>query len=359
MQHLHAISQQFQLEGTVSEIKPLSAGLINDSYKIETSAGAPDYLLQRINHSIFQNVAGLQKNIERVTDHIRAKLVAAGDPDVERKVLRVVYTRENQSYFKDDQGQYWRIFVFIPNSISYEAITPALAGQAGQAFGEFQALLSDLPGEPLVATIPNFHNMEVRWASFVEAVKNNKAGRLSKVQDLVDALSLRSEEMCKVERLYREGKLIKRISHCDTKVNNVLFDRQSDTILCVVDLDTTMPGFVLSDVGDFIRTAVNKGGEDDTDLQRIGPDLEIFEAFIRGYCSTATFLTPQERELLVFGGRLLTYMQTVRFLTDYLDGDTYYKIKHKEHNLERSLAQFTYLQRLEEQYDTMCRMVTA
>lgn len=359
MQNLNLISEQFQLAGTVVEIKPLGAGLINDSYKIKTVPGAPDYLLQRINHAIFQDVAGLQENIERVTNHIRAKLILSGELDAERKVLRLIYTNDGKSYHKDEQGNYWRIFVFIEDSISYEAITPELAGQAGKAFGEFQSLLADLPGEPLVATIPNFHNMEVRWASFEQAVKNNKAGRLNKVQDLVDELNARSEEMCKIERLYREGKLIKRISHCDTKVNNVLFDKNTNKILCVVDLDTTMPGFVLSDVGDFIRTAVNTGAEDDTNLQKIGPDLDIFESFIHGYLSTATFLTALEKELLVFGGRLLTYMQTVRFLTDYLDGDTYYKIKHKEHNLERSIAQFTYLKRLEENYDTMCKMVNA
>jgi hypothetical protein len=357
MQNLNLISKQFQLAGAVVQIKPLGAGLINDSYKIETIPGAPDYLLQRINHAIFQDVDGLQKNIERITNHIRTKLIQSGDPEVERKVLRLVYTTDGKSYFKDDQGNYWRIFVFISDSISYEAITPELAGQAGKAFGEFQSFLADLPGEPLVATIPNFHNMETRWASFEEAVKNNKAGRLSGIQDLVNELSARSQEMCKVERLYREGKLIKRVSHCDTKVNNVLFDRHTNKILCVVDLDTTMPGFVLSDVGDFIRTAVNKGMEDDTDLPKIGPNLDIFESFIKGYLSTATFLTTMEKELLVFGGRLLTYMQAVRFLTDYLDGDTYYKIRHKEHNLERSIAQFTYLKRLEENYDTMCKMV--
>ena len=359
MQNLKLITDQFKLDSPVLEIKPLGAGLINDSYKVETAPGAPDYLLQRINHAIFQNVDGLQKNIERVTNHIRAKLVQSGDSEVERKVLRLVYTQTNQSYFKDEDGNFWRVFVFIPDSISYETITPELAGQAGKAFGEFQSLLADLPGEPLVATIPNFHNMETRWAAFEEAVKNNKAGRLSKVQVLVDELTARSQEMCKVERLYREGKLIKRISHCDTKVNNVLFDKNTKKILCVVDLDTTMPGFVLSDVRDFIRTAVNKGAEDDTDLQKIGPNLDIFESFIKGYLSTATFLTPMEKELLVFGGRLLTYMQTVRFLTDYLDGDTYYKIRHKEHNLERSIAQFTYLKSLEDNYDTMCNMVNA
>ena len=358
MNNLNKIAEHFCLKGNIKEIKPLGAGLINDSYKIATESGEPDYLLQRINHSIFRDVEGLQRNIERVTAHIKGKLTAAGDPDADRKVLCPVFTPEGKSFYCDEEGNFWRIFVFIPDSISYDAVSPDLARQAGIAFGEFQSMLSDLPGEPLCATIPNFHNMENRWASFEEAVKQNKAGRLSKVQDLVNELTVRAEEMCKIERMAREGKLIKRITHCDTKVNNILFDKKTDQILCVVDLDTTMPGFVLSDVGDFIRTAVNKGAEDDTDLNKIGPDLAIFEAFIQGYLSTANaFLSQTERELLVFGGRLLTYMQTVRFLTDYLDGDTYYKIKHKEHNLERSIAQFTYLKRLEENYETMCNML--
>lgn len=359
MQHLKLITDQFDLKDSIIEIKPLGAGLINDSYKVRTFAGNPDYLLQRINHAIFQDVAGLQKNIERITQHIRNKLIQAGEVEVDRKVLQVVYTHSGDSFYKDPNGDYWRVFVFIPESISYEAITPELAEQAGKAFGEFQSLLSDLPGEPLTATIPNFHNMENRWSAFEQAVKENKAGRLQKVQDLVNELTQRAQEMCKLEQLYRDGKLLKRISHCDTKVNNVLFDKKTGKILCVVDLDTTMPGFVLSDVGDFIRTAVNKGAEDDTNLEKIGPDLDIFESFIRGYLSNAGFLTQTERDLLVFGGLLLTYMQTVRFLTDYLNGDTYYKTKHKEHNLERSIAQFTYLKTLEANYDRMCNMVTA
>ena len=200
-------------------------------------------------------------------------------------------------------------------------------------------MLSDLGGEPLDETIPNFHNIEFRISQLREAVADDKAGRLERVRPLVDELLDRADEMSLAERLGREGKLTKRITHCDTKVNNILFD-EDDNVLCVIDLDTTMPGYVLSDYGDFIRSAANTGAEDDKDLDNVGLDMEIFKAFTRGYLEGAKpFITDIEKELLPFGAKLLTYMQTVRFLTDYLNGDTYYKINYPEHNYDRTMAQ--------------------
>ena len=209
-------------------------------------------------------------------------------------------------------------------------------------------MLSDLPEGTLGETIPNFHNMEFRLQQFHEAVEANAAGRLDEVKDLVDEIEKRAEAMCIQERLYREGKLKKRTNHCDTKVNNMLFDADTDKVLCVIDLDTVMPGFVLSDIGDFIRTAANTGAEDDENLDHVNVNLPIFEAYTRGYMEKAKdFLTPLEIKMLPYGGRLLTYMQTVRFLTDYLNGDTYYKIHSPKHNLIRTKAQFKLLQSLE------------
>jgi Ser/Thr protein kinase RdoA (MazF antagonist) len=227
-------------------------------------------------------------------------------------------------------------------------VTPELAYRTGRAFGDFQEMLSDLPGEPLGATIPDFHNMEFRLKQLDEAIREDRAGRVEAMRPVIDEILKRAEEMTLPQRLAREGKLPVRISHCDTKVNNVLFDEATGSVLCVIDLDTTMPGFVMSDFGDFIRTAANTGAEDERDLEKVGLDMEIFKAFARGYLETArAFLTDLEIELLPFGARLLTYMQTVRFLADYLNGDTYYKIKSPEHNRERTLAQFAHLKSLE------------
>ena len=337
------------------EVKPLGAGHINDSYKVK--AGGKEYVLQRINHSIFKNVPELQNNILRVTMHIRQKLMDAGVEDIDRKVLTLVPTSGGKLFYRDAGGNYWRMMDFIRDSKSYDEINPELAYRAGLAFGEFQKMLADLPGDPLFETIPNFHNIESRLETFRDSVRANKVGRLVEVQELVNELEARADEMCKAERMHREGKLLKRTNHCDTKVNNILFDKD-DRVLCVVDLDTVMPGYVLSDFGDFIRTGANKGAEDDPDLDRVSLDLAIFEGYTKGYLeNAASFLTDVEIENLAFGAKLLTYMQTVRFLTDYIDGDTYYKIAYGNHNLVRSKAQFKFLQSLEQNFDKMREIV--
>jgi len=247
--------------------------------------------------------------------------------------------------------------IFIRDSKSYDEINPDLAYRAGIAFGDFQLMLSDLPGDPLHETIPNFHNMEFRLEEFRQAVNRDRVGRVMEVDDLIKEIESRAYEMCLPERLHREGKLPKRINHCDTKVNNILFDNDGQ-VLCVVDLDTVMPGYVLSDFGDFIRTGANTGAEDDKNLDKVGVNLEIFENYAKGYLKNAiSFLTDIEIDNLAFGAKLLTYMQTVRFLTDYLNGDTYYKIEYGNHNLIRTKAQFRLLESLEENFDRMQQIV--
>ena len=353
MKDLSSIVAKFKVQGTIEEIKPLGAGLINDTYKVNTKeADAPDYVLQRINHAIFQNVEMLQSNISAVTNHIRKKLTEAGESDIDRKVLSFLETEEGKTYWFDGDS-YWRVMVFIPRAKTYETVNPEYSNYAGEAFGNFQAMLADIP-ETLGETIPDFHNMEFRLEQFHDAVKANAAGRLDEVKDLVDEIEKRADAFCVQERLYREGKLKKHINHCDTKVNNMLFDGKNGKVLCVIDLDTVMPGFVLSDIGDFIRTAANTGAEDDKNLDNVGVNMEIFKAYTRGYMEKAkNFLTPLETSLLPYGGRLLTYMQTVRFLTDHINGDTYYKIAYPEHNLVRTKAQFKLLQSLEAHADEM------
>ena len=348
---------QFVEKKDDTEIKPLGAGHINDSYRVKS--GDNEYVLQRINHQIFKDVDKLQDNIVRVTNHIRAKLEERNVEDIDRKVLTFIPTiEEGKYYYKDAEGNYWRVMHFITDSKSYDTINPELAYRAGLAFGDFQKMLADLPDGPLHETIPNFHNMEFRLEEFKEAVEKDAAGRAEKVSKLIEEIEARAEEMTKQERLHREGVLPKRTNHCDTKVNNILFD-SDDQVLCVVDLDTVMPGYVLSDFGDFMRTGANTGEEDDTNLDNVSIDLDIFEGYTKGYLeSAASFLTDVEVENLAFGAKLLTYMQTVRFLTDYLNGDTYYKTKHKEHNLERTEAQFKLLTSMEENFEKMEQIVS-
>ncbi|MDR2907745.1 MAG: aminoglycoside phosphotransferase family protein [Bacteroidales bacterium] len=342
------IINHFQVDRDMTIVEPFGNGHINDTFLVKNTAGEAKYILQRINHTIFKDVDMLQNNIGTATLHIREKLVAAGETDIKRKVLNFLPIKSSDKTYFFDGENYWRVCNFIRGSKTYEEVTPELSYEAGKAFGRFQSMLSDLPEGTFGEIIPNFHNMEFRLKQFQEAIKTNAAGRLSEVQGLVDVLLRRAETYCIQERLYREGQLMKRVNHCDSKVNNILFS-ESGEVLCVIDLDTVMPGFVLSDIGDFIRTACNTGAEDDADLSRIHVNMDIFKAYTRGYLETASvFLTPLEKQLLPYGGRLLTYMQTVRFLTDYLNGDTYYKIHSPKHNLQRTLAQFKFLQELED-----------
>ncbi|MDD2293287.1 MAG: aminoglycoside phosphotransferase family protein [Bacteroidales bacterium] len=338
---------QFAIEGLPIEVSSIGNGLINDTFLVRTvEEDVPDYILQRINSTIFTDVGLMQRNIERVTDHIRQKLVARGESDIDRKVLRFIKTKSGQTYCHIDDD-YWRMSVYIKDSQSFEEVTPEFAYLTGKAFSDFQNMLSDLPGEPLGNTIPDFHNMEFRLKQLQEAVRDDRAGRLAKMQPIVNEILARGNDMCLAERMGREGTLPRRITHCDTKVNNMLFDHNGK-FLCVIDLDTTMPGFVLSDFGDFIRTAANTGAEDDKDLDRVKVNMEVFRSFTKGYLEgSKPFITETEVKMLPYGAKLLTYMQTVRFLTDYLNGDTYYKIKYPEHNYDRTMAQYTLLKSIE------------
>lgn len=356
MKDLKEIVSHFKTQGTISEIKALGAGLINDTYKVTTTeADAPDYVLQRINHAIFQNVEMLQNNIAAVTGHIRKKLTEQGEADIDRKVLTFIPAESGKTYWFDGES-YWRIMTFIPRATTYEAVTPEYSYYAGVAFGDFQAKLADLP-ETLGETIPDFHNMEFRLKQLRDAVATNASGRVAEVQYFLDEIEKRADEMCKAERMGREGKLPKRVCHCDTKVNNMMFD-EDGKVLCVIDLDTVMPSFISSDYGDFLRTGANTGDEDDKDLNRVTFNMEIFKSFTKGYLEGAhEFLTSREIDLLPYAAALFPYMQCVRFLADYINGDTYYKIKYPEHNLVRTKAQFKLLQSVEEHTPEMVAFI--
>ena len=338
MNSLNQIIEKFPEIKNVESVKPLTAGLINQTYLVTTQEGTPNFILQCINHNIFKNVDLLQNNIECVTNHIRKKLADAGEKDLDRKVLRFAVADNGKTYYFDGE-RYWRACVFVEGSVTLDAVTPESSYLVGLKFGEFEAMLSDLPCH-LEETIPDFHNMEFRMKQLRDAVEADVAGRMDKVRELVAEIEKDAYEMCCAERYYREGKLPKRICHCDTKVSNMLFDKEGN-VLCIIDLDTVMSSFVFSDFGDFLRSAANTGQEDDKNLDNVKFNFEIFKSFAKGYIESAKcFLTPLEIELLPYAVTLFPYMQAVRFLTDYINGDTYYQIKYPEHNYVRTLAQY-------------------
>ncbi len=339
-ENLKAIVDEFAIRGTVADIKPLGEGLINDTLLVKTAeADAPDYVLQRVNTNVFPDVEMLMGNIRAVTRHIRRKLEAQGADDIDRRVLTFMPTKADPDrLYATVDGEPWRMMIFIADAVTKQAVNPESSEAAGEAFGQFQAMLADIP-EQLGETIKDFHNMEFRLRQLNDVIAADPAGRVASVQPIIDELLSHAEEMTVAERLGREGRLPKRICHCDTKVNNMMFDRQ-DRVLCVIDLDTVMPNFIFSDYGDFLRTAANFTAEDDPDMSHVGFNMDIFKAFTRGYLRSAkSFLTPLEIELLPYAATLFPYMQAVRFLWDYLSGDKYWKCRYPEHNLDRARNQ--------------------
>ena len=363
-EQLNAIVGRFAYEGTVSEIKPLGEGLINDTYKVRTAEpDKPDYVLQRVNHHVFPDVDMVMRNIDAVTSHIRKKLQAEGQTDLDRRVLRFIPTRDNGKLYaeilpsSDAEGaepSYWRLMVFIADAVTKQAVNPESSRAAGRAFGAFQAMLADIP-VTLGETIKDFHNMEFRLQQLREVVKADPAGRVGeqRVQDMLAEIEKRAHEMCKAERMGREGTLPKRVCHCDTKVNNMMFDRQ-DNVLCVIDLDTVMPNFIFSDYGDFLRTGANQVAEECPDMAAVQFRMDIFKAFTEGYLESArSFLLPVEIENLPYATALFPYMQCVRFLWDYLSGDKYWKCQYPDHNFVRANNQLHLLLSIEQHWDEM------
>lgn len=354
--NMETIVSQFRIEGTVKEIVPLGNGLINDTYLVRTAeTDKADYVLQRINHHIFTDVELLQHNIEAVTRHLRRKLEEEGTEDIDRRVLQFVPTDTGKTWYFDGES-YWRMSVYIADTQTVDEVTPQSSYDCGQAFGHFEQELTDLD-EPLGETIPDFHNMELRLRQLREAVRENRAGRLKTVEAEVAFIETHADAMCLAERLHREGLLPKRVCHCDTKVNNMLFDHDG-RVLCVIDLDTVMPAYVFSDYGDFLRSAANTMPEDSPELDRIAFRWDIYEAFTRGYLESAGgFLTPVERQHLPFAVALFPFMQATRFLTDYLNGDTYYKTAYADHNLVRTRNQLRLFEMVQSRQEDMKQVV--
>ena len=339
-------------------IVPFGNGHINDTYLLtENDKDKTAYLLQRINDHVFKNVDGLSHNIELVTAHLRDKVKASGG-NPGKEVLQMVAAKDGSFFQQDQLGQYWRMYVFLPNTKSYDVVaTEEQAYQGGKAFGRFQAMLTDLPAAHLVATIPDFLNMEKRMEAFNKAVSANKAGSAALVQEQISHIRRNAKKMCFFQQANNGKKLPLRVVHNDTKFNNVLLD-EADLAQCVIDLDTVMPGYVAYDFGDAVRTMISTSAEDEADLNRIQLNMPFFKAFTRGYLEEASwFLTAGELQSLVIGALLLPFMQGVRFLTDHLDGDLYYKIKFEGHNLQRAKAQLELFRKLEEKSGELAAII--
>jgi len=337
------IAQQFATGGTITRVLPHGAGHINDSYHlVNASDDHPDYLLQRINHYVFRNVELLMKNISIVTEHISAIQKKRGLTDLQRRSLTIIPTKDGEPYLKvqDPEESYWRVFNFIEDHQVFEkAPDPEIAREGARMFGDFTGMLSDLDPSDLGDTIPRFHDLKWRISNLRKSIEEDKAGRVKLVEEEIRYIESKIPLMSTIQDLGEQGSIPVRVTHNDTKINNVLFDHNRRG-LCVIDLDTVMPGYVHFDFGDGIRTFTNTGEEDDENLDGIRMDLEMYRAFAAGFLeSTRQILTPAELDTLVYAGLLFPYEQGVRFLTDYLSGDVYYKIGYREHNLVRTRAQ--------------------
>jgi hypothetical protein len=344
---LLSIVNQFDIEGIISSVKPFGEGHIHETYLVESENINPDYILQKINHYVFRNIPGMMDNIEAVTRHIRQKLneLPGHNPDLES--LTLVYTKTGQAYFVDENDCFWRMYIFIPDTVSLQKIAePVQAFEAGKAIGFFQAMLSDLETN-LVDTIPDFHNVEFRIRQYDEAKNADIANRVNRVPGDMLFAEKRFDRM-KIYYGSLKEKAVIRATHNDTKVNNILFDRNNKA-QCLIDLDTVMPGYVHFDYGDALRTMANTAPEDEKGLSKVQFDRKIYASFNRGYLQEAgDFLTAEEQELLPYAPVFLTFIIGLRFLTDHLNGDVYYRIHHPGHNLERARVQFKLVEEMEE-----------
>mgnify|MGYP004444671879 FL=1 len=345
---LNLIAGKFCLEGLIESIDTLGAGFINDTFVVKTKGSDPNYILQRKNHNVFPDVPAMMDNIARVTAHIRKKVEAAGG-DPMREVLTVVPAKEGGWHYKDEEGNFWAVSVFIPDSVTYDrADTPALAYKGGQGIGRFQAQLADF-NEPLAEVIKGFHNIRYRFEQWDAVLAADPAGRVKEVAEEIRWIEERRTQMLDFWKKVENGELPLRVTHNDTKLSNILFDKKGD-VLCVIDLDTCMSSTSLNDVGDSLRSYTNIGAEDERDLSLVSMSKPMYDAYIEGYLSEReSTLTKTEIDLLPFSGKYITYEQVLRFLMDYIDGDNYYKIAYPDHNLVRTRAQYKLLTSMEEQ----------
>lgn len=350
------IASHFKFEGTVSNIRPFGDGLINDTFLVETEGDSPSYILQRKNKNIFTDVPAMMNNIHRVTTHLKKKIVAeGGDPD--REALTVTPTIDGKLCYQDKDGEYWAACVCIPDNMTYQAAdTPELAAQGGMGIGKFQTMLADFT-EPLANILPGFHDMRFRFKQWDEILAKDPVGRKAQVAKEVQWVEDRRNKIMEVWEKVESGEIPTRVTHNDTKINNILFTKEGK-VLCVIDLDTVLSSTILNDFGDAIRYYTNAGKEDEKDLDKVYMRLNIFEGFTKGYLSEAkSFLSDSEIKYLAFSAMYITIEQVLRFLMDYIDGDNYYRTEYDDHNLVRTRAQIKLCESMEEHYDEMQALV--
>ncbi len=360
---LQHISKQFQIYGEILHAETFKIGHINETYSATYDQGGTRvrYIHQKINSQVFKNPPAVMKNVLRVTSHIRKKLEARKADDITRRSLIVIPTRDGHSFYHDGDGEYWRTFVFIEGTRTFEAVqTPQQAFEAGRAFGEFQLHLVDLPDERLTETIPDFHNTRSRFTALQEAIQRDHCNRARDAAPEIE-FALKQEPVVDVVlKEMAEGRIPERITHNDTKFNNVMMDTKTGKAVCVVDLDTVMPGCALYDFGDMVRTTTSPTLEDERDLSLVKMRMPMFRKLAQGYLSAAgQFLTKREKALIPFSGKLITFEIGIRFLTDFLSGDTYFRTHRPGHNLDRCRTQFKLVQSIERQEAAMQRCVEA
>jgi hypothetical protein len=357
---LKEIAEAFRCEGAYKGESPYGSGHINDTYRVVYEQGGCEkhYIHQRINKTIFQDVPALMENIGWVTRHQRKKFEEASATELDRRVLTLVPTLDGKDFYLDSNGDYWRTYVFIEGAVGFDVVeNTAQAFEAAKSFGEFQCQLADLP-DRLHETIPNFHHTRSRFDTLMKAIDEDRLNRAADVTTEIDFAKFREEMVDVVIDLMASGNLPERVTHNDTKLNNVLIDTATNEGMCVIDLDTVMPGSVLYDLGDMVRTTTNQAPEDEKDLSKVEMDICYFKALAEGYLETASgFLTPKERELLAFSGRLITFETGLRFLTDYLQGDVYFKTHYAGQNMDRCRKQFKMVQSMEAQANAMQKIV--
>ena len=336
-------------------VTPYGNGHINDTFLV---LGDERFILQRMNTTVFPRPVELMENIIGVTEYVRTALSNEGK-DSKRGTLTVLPTLYGDLYFVDSHGGYWRLYKFIENSVTFEEVESALDFyRCGIAFGNFSQLLGNYPAESLHCTVENLHNTPWRYENLMEAIENDVAGRVATVSDEIEFVKYRRELSFMLENAHRDGNLPLRVTHNDTKLNNILFDAETHEPVCVIDLDTVMPGYSVTDFGDSVRFGANKASEDETDLSLVTLDMELFNAYARGFIKGCKGgLTNEEIMLLPYGALVITFELGMRFLTDYLNGDVYFKIHRPNHNLERARCQFALLKDMENKLDDMIELI--
>ena len=347
----------FEVEGKVVDYIPFGNGHINDT-RLVTMDNGVQYVLQRINKNVFKRPDLLMENYVGVTKFVRKKIEEMGG-DPLREVLNAIPTKEGKPFTIDEEGQYWRLLVYVTESMSYDQVEkPEQFYDSAVSFGDFQYMLRDYPAHTLHETIVNFHNTPDRYRQLMEAIENNAAGRLSEVSAEVEFAKARREFANTLENAHKEGRLPLRVTHNDTKLNNILVDTNTGRPLCVVDLDTIMPGYSVNDFGDSIRFGATTALEDETDLSKVNFDISLYELYVKGFIEGAKGgLTEGELEMLPIGAIMMTFECGMRFLADYLNGDTYFRIHRPSHNLDRCRNQFKLVADMEAQLDQMKAIV--